>query len=113
LCNNKTISNKSLLEKSETIKAAPFDTQTTAIVGTSANGKPKIGTMRKTALQTNLMTIPQVGEELQLHRSTVYGWIKAGMVPAVKLGRSLRVRRTDLEAVINASRTFSRQEALA
>jgi len=69
--------------------------------------------MRKTTLQTNLMTIPQVGEELQLHRSTVYGWIKAGLVPAVKLGRSLRVRRTDLEAVINASRTFSRQEALA
>ena len=65
------------------------------------------------SVQLSLMTIPQVGKEVQVHRSTIYGWIKSGVLPAVRLGRSIRIRRTDLEAVIHSNRTFSRKEALA
>jgi len=52
-----------------------------------------------------LLTVDQVAEILQVSRTTIYRRIKAGELPAVKLGRrQVRIRQEDLEAYIQAHR---------
>jgi excisionase family DNA binding protein len=46
-----------------------------------------------------LITIEEAAEYLRLSRNTVYGLCRRGVLPAIKLGRKWRVRRSDLEAL--------------
>ena len=43
------------------------------------------------------LTMPQVAEELQISRSQAYNLRKHGL-PVIRIGKSVRVLRTDLEA---------------
>jgi excisionase family DNA binding protein len=52
-----------------------------------------------------LLTVGQVAAYLQVHRMTVYRYIRAGRLPAVRVGRVYRVRRADLEAFLDRHRT--------
>jgi len=45
-----------------------------------------------------LLNVRQVAEYLQLNQTTIYAWAQQGKLPAIKLGRSWRFRRDDLEA---------------
>lgn len=51
-----------------------------------------------------LMTIPQVAQLTNRHRSTVMSWILQGRVKARKLGRDWMIDSMDLEAAQNAKR---------
>jgi excisionase family DNA binding protein len=51
-----------------------------------------------------LMTVEQVASYLQLNKLTVYKYIREGRLPAVKLGRSFRVLRVDVEGFLEAHR---------
>lgn len=51
-----------------------------------------------------LMTVEQVASYLQLNKLTVYKYIREGRLPAVKLGRSFRVLRVDVERFLEAHR---------
>lgn len=44
-----------------------------------------------------LLTVKDVQELTQLGRSTVYELIRSGVLPIVRIGRSIRVRREALE----------------
>ena len=44
-----------------------------------------------------LMTIPQVVQALRLSRTKVYDLINSGQLPVIRIGRSVRVRSTDLD----------------
>jgi excisionase family DNA binding protein len=44
-----------------------------------------------------LLSIPQVCQELKMGKSWVYRRLRSGEIPSVKLGRTIRVRRDDLE----------------
>jgi excisionase family DNA binding protein len=48
------------------------------------------------------MTVEQVASYLQLNKLTVYKFIRAGDLPAVRLGRSFRVRRADVDQFLEA-----------
>ncbi|MGA2872554.1 MAG: helix-turn-helix domain-containing protein [Candidatus Dormibacteria bacterium] len=50
------------------------------------------------------MTVGEVAKSLRL--STTYVWreIRAGALPTIRLGRSVRVARADLDACIKARR---------
>lgn len=62
----------------------------------------------------NLMTVEQVASYLQLNKLTVYKYIREGGLPAVKLGRSFRVLRVDVERFLEAHRVAPvRQERRA
>lgn len=50
--------------------------------------------------QDQLLTLSQVADRLQVSMSTLHRRIKAGELPTVRIGRSLRVRPEDLEAYI-------------
>jgi len=60
-----------------------------------------------------LITIKQCAEETQFKIGTIYEKIARGEIPAIKFGRSIRIRRTDLDAFMDQNRTFSRKEAIA
>ncbi|MFB3738722.1 MAG: helix-turn-helix domain-containing protein [Candidatus Velamenicoccus archaeovorus] len=53
-----------------------------------------------------LLTVPEVAKVLRRSRSSTYELLKAGEIPAVKIGRrGVRVRRESLEIFIRESET--------
>lgn len=52
----------------------------------------------------DLMTVEQVAAYLQVHRMTVYRYIRTGRLPAARVGRVYRIRRADLEAFLDRQR---------
>ena len=51
-----------------------------------------------------LLSIPEVCQELGMGKSWVYRRIQGGEIPSVKLGRNIKVRREDLESYLEAQR---------
>lgn len=47
-------------------------------------------------IPSDVMTVDQVADYLQLNKLTVYKYIRAGRLPASKLGKSYRVRMSDV-----------------
>jgi excisionase family DNA binding protein len=47
----------------------------------------------------------EVAEQLGVSDQTVYNWIREKRLPATKIARSVRVRRSDLERMIAAHST--------
>jgi excisionase family DNA binding protein len=50
--------------------------------------------------QLELLTIEEAAHFLRLSRNTVYGLCRAGRLPAAKIGREWRVRRSELEKLL-------------
>jgi excisionase family DNA binding protein len=50
-----------------------------------------------------LLTIAQVARELRVHRRTLYRWVKAKQLRAVKVGPFLRIYRRDLTAYLEGT----------
>ncbi|MFO7917505.1 MAG: helix-turn-helix domain-containing protein [Anaerolineae bacterium] len=44
-----------------------------------------------------LLNVKQVAKYLQLKESTIYSWAQDGKIPAIKIGRTWRFRRSDLD----------------
>ena len=51
-----------------------------------------------------LMSIPQVCQELRMGKSWVYRKLKSGEIPSIKLGGSIKVVRADLEEYLQNNR---------
>jgi len=51
------------------------------------------------------LTVAEVAELLKLNQQTVRNWIDQGSLPAVRVGRRVRIRRTDLERVLDEGAT--------
>jgi excisionase family DNA binding protein len=69
-------------------------------------------------MDDTFLTTDEVLEYLQVNLRTVYRLIKAGKLPAVRVGRQWRVRRADLDQWLSTQRTgpqpsMSRESALA
>ncbi len=47
---------------------------------------------------TQLLNARQVANYLQLSVLTIYDWAQKGKLPAIKVGRNWRFRRSDLQA---------------
>jgi excisionase family DNA binding protein len=52
----------------------------------------------------DLLSIPEVCQELGMGKSWVYKKIKSGEIPSVKLGRTIKVARRDLEEYLEQRR---------
>jgi len=57
-------------------------------------------TLNDVRREVMLLTVPQVQQTTNLSRTTVYSLIRSGELPAVRIGRSVRIPRTALEAWI-------------
>ena len=47
--------------------------------------------------QNVLLNVKQVAQYLQLKESTIYSWAQDKKIPAIKIGRTWRFRRSDLD----------------
>jgi excisionase family DNA binding protein len=48
------------------------------------------------------LTVAEVAEWLKLNQQTVRNWIDQGSLPAVRVGRRVRIKRSDLEQILDA-----------
>lgn len=51
------------------------------------------------------LTVNEIAERLKLNPQTVRNWIDQGRLPALRIGRRIRVRRADLDRVLQQSST--------
>lgn len=51
-------------------------------------------------MDKEIMTVSQVAEYLQLSEMTTYKLVQEGKIPAFKIGRHWRVKRDDLDELI-------------
>lgn len=51
-----------------------------------------------------VLTVEQAAEYLQMHKGTVYRYIREGLLPAVRLGKVYRLLRRDVDAFLDAMR---------
>ena len=66
--------------------------------------------------EDKLLTIPETALLLRLQPSTIRAWILKRLIPFVKVGRLVRVRRSDVEALIAAgqsTRTTSKKSLVS
>lgn len=50
--------------------------------------------------EREILTAEQAAEYLQIHKVTVYKYIRSGLLPAVKLGKVYRIYRKDVETLL-------------
>lgn len=50
-----------------------------------------------------LYTIDEVANILKVTRRTIYNYVKAGIIPAAKIGKHWRIKAIDLEKFIDES----------
>jgi len=53
----------------------------------------------------SFLTVAEVAEMLKLNQQTVRNWIDQGSLPALRVGRRVRIMRSDLDRVLEQSRT--------
>jgi excisionase family DNA binding protein len=60
-----------------------------------------------------LLSIPQLCQELGMGKSWIYRRLRSGEIPSVRLGRTIKVRRDELEQYLERHHSAERvQEAL-
>ena len=55
--------------------------------------------------EDSFLTVAEVAEILKLNQQTVRNWIDQGSLPAVRVGRRVRIKRSDFERVLAESYT--------
>ncbi len=60
-------------------------------------------------IQNHLLKPEDVASTLSLAKSTVYKLLQVGDIPSIKIGRSVRVRPTDLDDFIEQQLNYSRE----
>lgn len=55
--------------------------------------------------ENSFMTVAEVAETLKLNQQTVRNWIDQGSLPALRVGRRVRIRRSDFQRLIEAGYT--------
>ncbi len=60
---------------------------------------------RDLAAIDDFLTVAEVAKILKLNEQTVRNWIADGSLPALRVGRRVRIRRHDFQALINSEAT--------
>ncbi len=60
---------------------------------------------------SGLLTLAEAAALLRLRVSTLRAWVLRRRIPYVKVGRLVRIRRSDVEALIEASMVPAREVA--
>ena len=58
---------------------------------------------------TDVMTVSEVAEYLRVNPQTVYRQAKSGQLPAVRIGRAIRFRRSELDAWLKGVNSVSQE----
>jgi excisionase family DNA binding protein len=55
------------------------------------------------------LTVNEIAEHLKLNPQTIRNWIEVGSLPAVRVGRRVRIRRADLDRLLAQGTTATAQ----
>ena len=69
------------------------------------------GHLRHRRRDSDLLSIQEVCQELDMGKSWVYKKLKSGEIPSIRLGRLIKVRRADLEEYLNSHRYTPLEES--
>ena len=58
--------------------------------------------MTATEHDETFLTVAEVAELLKLNQQTVRNWIDAGSLPAIRVGRRVRIKRSDLDRILES-----------
>jgi excisionase family DNA binding protein len=50
-----------------------------------------------------LMTVAEIAAVLKLNQQTIRNWIDQGKLPAVRIGRAVRIKRADFEQLLTTA----------
>lgn len=64
-------------------------------------------------LEDDFLTVAEVAGLLKLNQQTVRNWIDQGVIPAIRVGRRVRILRSDLERILAESYSGGRGSARA
>lgn len=53
--------------------------------------------------QEEYLTVAEVAETLKLNQQTVRNWIDQGQLPALRVGRRVRIKRSDFQRILDES----------
>jgi excisionase family DNA binding protein len=59
--------------------------------------------MNRSSEPDEFLTVAEVAETLKLNQQTVRNWIDQGSLPALRVGRRVRIRRSDFERLLKES----------
>jgi excisionase family DNA binding protein len=59
-----------------------------------------------------LLSIPQLCQELGMGKSWIYRRLRSGEIPSIRLGRSIKVRRDEVEEYLQRHQYAERPQAL-
>ncbi len=62
---------------------------------TGSPGSPSTG--------DELMTVAEIAAVLRLNQQTIRNWIDQGRLPAVRIGRRVRIKRSDFEQLLTSA----------
>jgi excisionase family DNA binding protein len=54
-------------------------------------------------VEETYLTVAEVAETLKLNQQTVRNWIDQGSLPALRVGRRVRIKRSDFERILEES----------
>ncbi len=57
--------------------------------------------MNRSEPEEEFLTVAEVAEVLKLNQQTVRNWIDQGSLPAVRVGRRVRIKRSDFERILD------------
>ena len=57
--------------------------------------------MERNDLEESYLTVAEVAERLKLNQQTVRNWIEQGSLPALRVGRRVRIKRSDFQRVLD------------
>jgi excisionase family DNA binding protein len=77
----------------------------------SISGEAALGLQQDEQRGLQLLSIPQLCQELGMGKSWLYRQLRSGEIPSVRLGRSIKVRRAELEQYLERHH-YPAQEAL-
>ena len=67
--------------------------------------------MNRSIEPDEFLTVAEVAETLKLNQQTVRNWIDQGSLPALRVGRRVRIRRSDFERLIEESASAASSRA--
>jgi excisionase family DNA binding protein len=59
--------------------------------------------MNRSDPEEEYLTVAEVAETLKLNQQTVRNWIDQGSLPALRVGRRVRIKRSDFDRVLEQS----------
>lgn len=88
---------EALLEAIQAVQDSVSRLEREVMAALSEGGKQGTDSTKVSDTTDEWFTLPELGERLKVSRTTAYRLVSSNELPAYRIGRAIRVRRTDIE----------------